>query len=180
MNIIPWKHKQSVDRGPESTATSLVSLRNDMDRLFDTFIREPFSTVEWPFARSGRWTPSVDLADNENEVTVRVELPGIEPDDIDVTVAGNQLTISGSKTEVSEEQGKDFYHTESRSGCFRRSLPLPSTIDRDKVEANFKNGVLTVRLQKSADARLETIEVKCKEEPAGNEAECEEHLAGEE
>ena len=169
MNIMPWKHKQPADRDPESTSTSLVSLRGDMDRLFDTFIREPFSTVEWPFGRSGRWSPNIDLAESESEVTVRAELPGIEPADIDVTVTGNQLTISGAKTEVSEQQGKDFYHTESRAGCFRRTIPMPNTIDRDKVDAEFKNGVLVVRLQKSEDASHETVEIKCKEESTGEE-----------
>ncbi len=169
MNIMPWKHKQPPGRPAESTATSLVSLRGDMDRLFDTFIREPFSTVEWPFGRSGHWSPSVDLAESENEVTVRVELPGIAPDDIDVTVTGNQLTISGAKTEVSQQQGRDFYHTESRAGCFRRTIPMPKSIDRDKVDAEFKNGVLIVRLQKSESGSHETIEVKCKEEASGEE-----------
>ncbi len=169
MNIIPWKHKQPAGSGPESIATSLVSLRGDMDRLFDTFIREPFSMVEWPFGRSGHWLPNVDLAESESEVTVRVELPGIVPDDIDVTVTGNQLTISGAKTEVSEQQGSDFYHTESRAGCFRRTIPMPKSIDRNKVDAEFKNGVLVVRLQKSEAASHETIKVKCKEESSGEE-----------
>jgi HSP20 family protein len=140
-----------------------------MDRLFDTFIREPFSTVEGLFARTGRWSPNVDLAESESEVTVCVELPGLDPKDIDVTITGKQLTISGAKTEVSEQQGKDFYHTESRSGCFRRTIPMPSSIDRDKVEAEFKNGILVVRLEKSEGGPHETIEVKSKDEPATEE-----------
>ena len=159
--IIPWKHKPPATRVPESTSSSLVALRHDMDRLFDTFIREPFSAVEWPFMR-GRWSPAIDVAESENEVTVRTELPGIEPDNVEVTVTGNQLTISGNKTEVSEEHDKDFYHTESRCGCFRRSVPLPSGIDSEKSDAEFKNGVLIVRLEKSHDASRETIEVKSK------------------
>ena len=148
-------------RDPEPTASSLTALRHDMDRLIDTFIREPFSAVEWPFTH-GRWTPAVDVAETESEITVRAELPGIEPDDIDVTVVGNQLTISGNKTEVSEQQGKDFYHTESRYGTFRRTVPLPASVDSDKSEAEFKNGVLTIRLEKTHAASHETIDVKSK------------------
>lgn len=161
MKIMPWRHKLPAPCGPESTSSSLVALRHDMDRLFDTFIREPFSAVDWPFMH-GRWSPAIDVAESENEVTVRAELPGIDPDKIEVTVTGNQLTVSGTKTEVSEQHGKDFYHTESRSGSFRRSVPLPSSIDSNKTDAEFKNGVLIVRLEKSHDATHETIEVKSK------------------
>jgi HSP20 family protein len=140
----------------------LVTLRNEMDRLFDAFVREPFGAVDWPFAGAGGWAPAVDLAENDQEVTVRAEMPGIDPKDLDVTISGNQLVISGEKKESSEDQGKDYYHSETRYGSFRRAVPLPEGIDSENVDAQYANGVLTLRLKKTPAAAAKRIEVKAK------------------
>ena len=79
-----------------------------MDRLFDSFFREPLGALDWPLWGSGKWSPAIDVAENDKELTVRAELPGIDPKDLDVTVTGNQLVLSGEKKESSEHEGEGF------------------------------------------------------------------------
>ena len=141
----------------------MLALRNDMDRLFDTFIREPFGAIDWPFAGQGKWAPAIDIAESDEEITVRAELPGIDPKELDVSISGNQLTLSGEKKESTEDTGKDFHHSESRYGAFRRSVRLPEGIDTRNVDAQYANGVLTLRLKKTPSAAPRRVEVKVKD-----------------
>jgi HSP20 family protein len=160
MNLIPWRNKQQESRGGE--LSPLTAFRSEMDRLFDSFVREPFGAVDWPLWGGGKFSPAVDVAENDKELTVRAELPGIDPKDLEVAVTGSQLVISGEKKESSEHDGKDFYRSETRYGSFRRSLPLPDGVDTENVDAQYANGVLTLRLKKTAPAATKRIEVKTK------------------
>ena len=160
MGLIPWRGKQ---REGERMESPLVALRSEMDRLFDTFLREPFGEIDWPFVGQGKWSPTVDIAESDDEVVVRAELPGIDPKDLDVSVSGNQLVLSGEKKESSESEGKDFSHSESRYGSFRRLVQLPEGIDTENVEAQYANGVLTMHLKKTPSAVPKRIDVKVKE-----------------
>jgi len=160
MSLIPWRSKQR--QGTAGETPSLATLRSEMDRLFDTFIREPFGSLEWPFIGQGKWAPAVDVSENDQEVIVHAELPGIDPKDLDVTLSGNQLVLTGEKKESAEKSGKGFYRSEIRFGSFRRSVPLPEGIDPDNVDAQYANGVLTLRLKKLHAAAPKRIEVKLK------------------
>jgi len=157
MSLIPWRSKQQ-----QSEESPLVAFRREMDRLFENFFREPLSLWQWPFGDAGAWMPAVDVAENDREVTVRAELPGIEPKDLNVSVSGNQLIISGEKKQSEERTGKDYYHREIRFGSFRRTIPLPEGVDAENVEAEYANGVLTLRLKKSPAAAPRRIEIKTK------------------
>jgi HSP20 family protein len=132
-----------------------------MERLFDSFMRDPGAVLDWSFGRRG-WEPTVDVAENDQEVTVRAEVPGIKPEELTVTVSGKQLVLAGEKKEESEDQGKGYHRVESRYGSFRRSIPLPEVVDQNQVEAEYANGVLTIRLKKSPAAAPKKIEVKSK------------------
>jgi HSP20 family protein len=160
MSLIPWRNK----RDAEVTESSpLMTLRGEMDRLFDSFFREPLGgALDWPHWGAGKWSPAVDVAEDDKEVSVRAELPGIDPKDIDVTVVGNQVVISGEKRESSETKEKGVYHSETRYGSFRRTIPLPEGVDTEHVDAEYANGVLTLRLPKTAPANQKRIEVKVK------------------
>ena len=162
MGLIPWKNKQR-ESGPAESP--LATLRSEIDRLFDSFIREPLGTLEWPFGSGRGWSPTVDIAEDEEEFTVRAEVPGMAPEDLDVSVSGNQLVLAGEKKESTEKKGKDFYHTESRFGAFHRSIPLPQAVDPERVEAEYANGVLTIHLKKSPSAAARRIDVKVRDEP---------------
>lgn len=160
MNLIPWKNKQ-----PESVRSELspvLALRNEMERLFDSFFREPFGTLDLPHWNAGGWSPAIDVAESDTELSIRAELPGMEAKDLDVAISGNQLILSGEKKESTEHKEKDFYQSETRYGSFRRMVPLPESVDTEKVDAQFANGVLTLRLPKTTPAATKRIEVKTK------------------
>jgi HSP20 family protein len=159
MSAMPWKTKeQEGDGGPLSP---LSTLRTEVERLFDSFMRDPRAVLDWPFGQRG-WEPTVDVAENDQEVTVRAEVPGIKPEDLAVTVSGNQLVLAGEKKEGSEDKGKGYHRVESRYGSFRRSIALPEVVDQNQVEAEYANGVLTIHLKKSPAAAPKKIEVKSK------------------
>jgi len=160
MNLIPRKNKPQESN--EGGLSPMMALRGEMERLFDSFLREPLAAMDWPRWASDKWSPAVDMAENDKELTVRAELPGIDPKDLEVTVTGNQLVLSGEKKESSEHNEKDFYHSETRYGSFRRTLALPEGIDTENVEAQYANGVLTLHLRKTTPAAAKRIEVKTK------------------
>lgn len=157
MTLIPWRNKLR-ERRPD--AAPLAAFRSEFDRLFDSFVREPFGGLEWPFGSERGWSPAIDVAESEDEITVRAEVPGLEPQELDVTLSGNHLILAGEKKETSEKKAKDFYHTESRYGAFRRSVPLPQTVDSESVAAECANGVLVIRLKKSPPASVKRVDVK--------------------
>jgi HSP20 family protein len=162
MSLIPWRNKQH--DGMTAETAPLATLRNEMDRLFDSFVREPLGMLDWPAFMGGeKWWPAIDIAESDKEITVRAEIPGIDPKELDVTVTGNQLVISGEKKESSEKKEKGFYHSEARYGSFRRAIPLPEGIDSEHVDANYANGILTLKLQKTPAAVAKKIEIKVKE-----------------
>lgn len=130
-----------------------------MDRWMDRFMNQFWggSTGEAFFANM----PATDVSETENEIVVKAELPGFSPDQIDIRLEGNVLTLKGQVT--SEEERKDegqVHLRERRMSSFQRSFTLPSGVDADKAEANFENGVLTLTLPKREDARARHIAVK--------------------
>ena len=93
-------------------------------------------------------------------VTVKAELPGMRPDDINVSVQGNTLSITGEKKEETEERKEGYYHSERRFGSFRRDLILPADVDSEKVDAAYKEGVLTITMPKTEAAKAKAVKVK--------------------
>ena len=149
-------------KASEGELSPMIALRNEMDRLFDSFVREPFGAIDWPSWATGKWSPAVDLSEDDKEFTVRAELPGIDPKDLEVSVLGNQIVLSGEKKESSETKDKGVYQSETRYGSFRRTIPLPEGVDTEHVDAQYAHGVLTLRLAKTAPAGTKRIEVKVK------------------
>jgi HSP20 family protein len=139
------------------------SLRREIDRLFEDFQagswRSPFGrsffdvTPFWRGDMSWGKAPAVDLVDKENAYEITAELPGMDESNIDVKFSDGTLTIKGEKKDEREEKKKDYYLSERRYGSFQRSFAVPGSVDTDKIEAHFKNGVLTVTLPKTVDAR---------------------------
>jgi HSP20 family protein len=134
----------------------LGRLHNEMDELFGRFFED------WPFAgsRADAWWPALDIAEHDDGFVLKVELPGVKADDIEVSVVNNVLTISGVKKEAAEKEGENYYHVERRHGSFRREVQLPGSVDPDKVEATFRDGVLRVNLTKTETAKARRIEIK--------------------
>ncbi len=135
-------------------------LHTDVDGIFDRFLRGDWSAPLSLFGAQGSWGPSVDVVDGQREVVVKADLPGVEAKELDISLAGNLLTISGERKGVHEEKGKGFYHSERRVGSFHRSVELPSSVDSEKVTADYKNGVLTIRLEKLESEKPRKITVR--------------------
>jgi HSP20 family protein len=142
---------------------TLDTLKTEMDRLFDSFTREPFGMLDWPsmFGHEKSW-PAVDVEESDKQLTIRAEVPGIDPKEIDVSVAGDQLVISGEKKESSEKKEKGYLRSETHYGSFHRVIPLPEGTDPEHVEAEYANGVLTLAIPRSPAAEAKRIEVKVK------------------
>lgn len=150
----------------EWTRHPLASLRSEIDRLFEDFsqgFRIPLasrSLLEWPYGTGAG--PAVDLVDKDKEYQLTAELPGLDEKDVEVTLTDDVLTIRGEKKEEKEEKKKGYYLSERRYGSFERVFRLPEGVDRDKIEARFQKGVLTLVLPKTAAAAKpkKTIEIK--------------------
>ena len=142
--------------------TSLETLRHEVDRLFDDFNhsswRLPFRSS--PFSVEPFWrheltkgtVPAVNVAENDKAYEITAELPGMDEKDVELKVADGMLTIKGEKTEEKQEKKKDYFVSERHFGSFQRSFRVPNAVDADKIDAHFKNGVLTVTLPKTAQA----------------------------
>lgn len=134
---------------------SLSTLHNEMDDLFDSFFRG----LDKPFAGYKTW-PAIDVAEDENAIHVRAEVPGCNAEDIDIAVYGNTLTISGEKKLKEEKKEKGYYHVESSYGTFRRELTLPTDVDSEKIDATCKDGILSITMPKAAKAKAVKVKVK--------------------
>ncbi len=138
----------------------VIRLTDDMDHLFDRLFRDPWGVTTGASGSACGWRPSIDVSESDTEVTVQAEVPGVDPKDIEVTVSGQVLTISGEKKESTEEKGEDSCCSERRFGSFRRSVRLPTSVDSENVTAEHKNGVLLIRLNKRKNAVPKRIAVK--------------------
>lgn len=115
---------------------------------------------EWPRAWADEWRPSVDLSENDGKYTLKAELPGVNKDDISVSYNDGYVTVSGKRESENEEEGTSYHTKEVTHGSFSRSFRLPKKVDIDKVDASYKDGVLTVVLPHKEDAGTKKIEVK--------------------
>lgn len=134
-------------------ATLSRRLFPDIDYLFDDFLTRPT-------ASSAAWRPATDLNETDDEFVMRMDLPGFEHEDIELTVEKNILTVSGRRTAEEVEEETDFHLRERTAERFSRSFALPRSVDADDVEARFANGVLTVHLPKVAEAKPRKIEIR--------------------
>jgi HSP20 family protein len=131
----------------------------DWERRFDDLFGRPFG--RWPVEEKG-WMPAVDVFEKEDKFVVKAELPGMKEDDIDVSVIGDTLSIKGEKKTETEIKDEDYYRCERSYGSFYRSIPIPSNVDANKIEASFEDGILEVALPKSAKVKPKKIAVSAK------------------
>lgn len=147
----------------------LVTLRDEIDRLFDDFgsgfWRHPLARRMGPRARllpEIPLAPVVELIDRDGEYCITAELPGLAPEDVEIRVSEGLLTIRGEKTEETQDEKADFLMSERRYGAFQRSLRLPAGADADKITATLAQGVLTVTLPKTPEARQKERKIEVK------------------
>jgi len=158
MSLIPFRTKRSA--GMEPGLATLADFRTEMNRLFEGFFSRPLAAPSWfDTIEPGQWLPAVDMAETEQSIRVRAELPGIDPKDVEVSVSEDRLVIAGEKKSAKEETGNGWTHRESSYGSFTRSIPLPESVDPAKVTARYDKGVLTVELAKSPASTARKVPV---------------------
>jgi HSP20 family protein len=121
--------------------------------MFEDFFRDPFGLTRYEDVGPawGGFNPQVDISETDKEYLVVAELPGLAENDVQVSLRHHIITISGDKKAEKRDIGKNYYRVEQSYGSFNRSISLPDEVDEDKIEAAFKNGVLTINLPKTTE-----------------------------
>ena len=134
----------------------LSDLRTEIDRFFDS----PFAELSRTSSLLSGWMPAVDLFEDKDHFTVKAELPGMKKDDIELTLHEGCLSISGERRDGSKYKDAEVHRSERFVGRFQRTLSLPAPVAADKITAQYKDGVLTVTLPKTEEAKPKQIDVK--------------------
>jgi len=137
----------------------LVSLQDRMNRLFDESFRGVTRPGEEDWALGGTWAPAVDIFEQDGNIVLKAELPGVDTKDVDVRVENNTLTLRGERKFDNEVKKENYHRVERAYGSFSRSFTLPTVVDTDKIRAEFKDGVLRVMLPKKEEARPKQIAI---------------------
>lgn len=133
----------------------LADLRDEIDRLFEAPL-SGFSSVLQPL---GDWAPPMDIHEDKENFVVKAELPGIKKEDVNVSYQDGCLNISGERKTETKSEDTEVYHTERFFGRFQRSVALPAAVAADKIKAQYKDGVLTITLPKTEEAKPKQIDV---------------------
>lgn len=145
MELVPWKPFREIS-----------SLRKEMDNLLNRFFGKSPLAEAW----GEEWLPSMDISETATNIVVKAELPGLEAKDLDVSLTEDVLTIKGEKKKEEETKEQHLHYSERYYGSFQRSFKLPTSVQSDKIEANFEKGVLTVTLPKTEEAKRKEIKIK--------------------
>ena len=148
MNIVRW-----------DPFREMMSLRQAMDRL----VEDSFVSPSGALRLLGEETfPAIDVYQKPEELVVKASLPGLKPEEVDITISGDTLTIKGETRATEEVKREDYMYQEHRYGAFTRSLLLPPDLRTDKAEASFDNGMLTLTVPRAEEVKPKTIKVKTK------------------
>ncbi|MEJ2054804.1 MAG: Hsp20/alpha crystallin family protein [Calditrichaceae bacterium] len=147
MPIVRWNPEKSI-----------FSLRSDMDRLFDNFFSEGPDQLQSYSALN----PVIDVEETDQDFLISAEIPGMKKDDIKITFENNYLNISGEKKAKKEVKQENYHHAERSYGKFSRTIAIPSGVMLDKIEAEYEQGVLNIKIPKAEEAKPKQIDVKIK------------------
>ncbi len=151
-DLLPFKRRSEVE---------VPSVFSEMDDLLQKMWYDfPFHNLEESTNLS--WSPRLDVSETDKALEIVADLPGMEKKDINVSLDGDLLTIKGEKKEVKEKKDKHYHTIERRSGSFYRALRIPVAVESDKIDANFKDGVLTLTLPKSKEAAKKVAQIEVK------------------
>jgi len=152
MNLTRWQRSESVWPG----FGRLSNLRDEIDRLFEVPLAELARTSQ---LLSG-WTPALDLHEDKDNLFVKIELPGMKKEDINISLHDGSLSISGERRSEEKTENTEVYRSERFVGRFQRTVTLPAPIAVDKVKADYKDGILTITLPKTEEAKPKQIDVQ--------------------
>ncbi len=143
---------------PANRGIPLTEWANEVEQIFDRFLGKPLANSPG-FSKEG-FVPSLDISETDKEYTVHVDLPGVKSEDVKLEIHDDRLSISGKRELVHKEEGKNYHRMERSTGEFFRTVVLPNTVDQDAIVADFRDGVLEVRLPKSTKSQPKKIEIK--------------------
>ena len=148
----------TLSRWNREPSAELTPFERRVNRLFT----EALGNIDWALRDSvgAAWVPPVDISEENDAIRITAEIPGVNPDQVRISVEGNVLTIGGTKEQRSEERTERVHRYERTYGAFERTFTLPGTVDPEKIQAGYENGVLTVTLPKVEKAKARQIEVK--------------------
>lgn len=158
MNLIR-RNGEPMTLGLTRGTSMLENWHDEMDRVFERFFDRPLVAAS---TTGTMWNPALDITETDKDVMVKAELPGVDPARIEVKVVGDVLTLSGTKDESKEEKTENFHRSERVFGSFMRQVTLPETVDPDKVNAEYKNGVLSIKMTKKAGTQAKKIPISTK------------------
>ena len=145
MAITRWKPRRD-----------MITIQDDMNRFFEDFFGRPMVKTEWS---EGAWHPSVDISENKDNLIIQAEMPGMNKEEIEISLHQGSLIISGERKEETKEEDSEASRSERFFGRFQRALELPKPVDPNKVTANYKDGILTVTLPKTEESKPKQITV---------------------
>ncbi len=134
----------------------MMTLREAMDRLFEDAYTQPLAF------NGGNSAPAIDMYQTEDDVVVKATMPGLKPEDVDITVTGETLTLRGEYKQENEQKNARYHIREQRSGSFERSLMLPTDVKAEKAKADFEDGVLTITMPIAEEVKPKSISIQPK------------------
>lgn len=157
-DLVPWTRQGHEVEGASNHEEARHSLKRDINALVDRFL-EKVGSIELPWEDN---EAKSDVVQTDKAVEISIELPGMDLDDIDLSISGDMLVVEGEKKVERQEEKQGYYLSERAYGKIYRALPLPPGLDTDAAVADFRNGVLTVRIPQSreAAASMKKIEVR--------------------
>lgn len=159
------EEKAVATKKPSEIVSRVEDIENWMERFMDDMWRRPFPSLfggdRWlPIRPLSIRMPSIDVYDEKDSVVVKAELPGMKKEDIEVNLAGENLTIKGEKKEDKEVKEDNYYRRERSYGSFVRTVALPCEVKSDEIKASFKDGVLEIQMPKTEESKKKAISVK--------------------
>ena len=159
-NIVPIRKKEGLGR-------RLFEEPEHFMRRFEDMFEDFFESMHFPESwteKHGGFSPRIDVNDKENEIDIIAELPGLNQEDVKLTLTDNQLIIEGEKKSEFKEEKEGLQHIERSFGKFRRTIPVNEVIDQDNISADFANGILTIKMPKNVEVQKgRVIEIKSKQ-----------------
>jgi HSP20 family protein len=147
MTLVRWAPFQNIG-----------SIQHRMNRIFDEAL-SGHQTSEEDWGLGGSWAPAVDIFEREGNIVLKAELPGVDPKDVDIRVENNVMSLRGERKFEAETKRQDYHRVERAYGSFSRSFTLPNVVDTEKIQAEYKDGVLTVTLPQKEEAKPKQISI---------------------
>ena len=148
-DIFPWQRKKE---------GHTEELQRKIDNMHDQFFGSNLLPSTYLFG-DGNWDPKLDISEGRKNITVKVEIPGVEAKDFDISIDGRRLTIKGEKKQEQREKEETYYRVERSYGYFKRTIELPAEVDPNKVDASYKRGILKMKLRKLKESKTKRIKV---------------------